>query len=149
MRAVSHDPSHRCSPSHASAWGAGAGEGIRTISASSAKSVVIRGASYLPDRPPAVGGTFRLGREDVTPSMKFAFVIHPTSLEDVVRYEPGAVGKGQPIIEKILDWMPAYAAAHITGVRTPDGRETEGWFVAATFMPEQMLTLPREHVYAK
>jgi predicted amino acid dehydrogenase len=81
--------------------------------------------------------------------MRFAFVIHPTSLEDVVRYEPGAVGKGQPIIEKILDWMPAYAAAHITGVRTPDGRETEGWFVAATFMPEQMLTLPREHVYAK
>ena len=74
--------------------------------------------------------------------MRFAFVIHPTSLEDVVRYEPGAVGKGQPIIEKILDWMPAYAAAHITGVRTPDGRETEGWFVAATFMPEQMLTLP-------
>ena len=81
--------------------------------------------------------------------MKFAFVIHPTSFEDVVRYEPGAVGKGRPIIEKILDWMPAYAAAHITGVRAPDGRETEGWFVAATFMPEQMLALPREHVYAK
>ena len=39
--------------------------------------------------------------------MKFCFVIHPTSLEDVVRYEPGAVGKGRAIIEKILDWMPA------------------------------------------
>lgn len=81
--------------------------------------------------------------------MKFCFVIHPTSLEDVVRYEPGAVGKGRAIIEKILEWMPAYAAAHITGVRTPDGRETEGWFVAATFMPEQMIALPRETVYAK
>jgi predicted amino acid dehydrogenase len=81
--------------------------------------------------------------------MKFCFVIHPTSLEDVVRYEPGAVGKGRPIIEKILDWMPAYAAAHITGVRAPDGRETEGWFVASTFMPEQMLGLDREHVYGK
>jgi len=81
--------------------------------------------------------------------MKFAFVIHPTSLEDVVRYEPGAVGKGRAIIEKILDWMPAYAAAHVTGVRTPDGRATEGWFVAATFMPEQMLALPREHVFEK
>ncbi|MGH7755881.1 MAG: shikimate dehydrogenase, partial [Vulcanimicrobiaceae bacterium] len=80
---------------------------------------------------------------------KFAFVIHPTSLDDVVRYEPGAAGKGRPIIEKIMEWMPAYAAAHITGVRTPDGRETEGWFVAATYMPEQMLTLPREAVYAK
>ncbi len=81
--------------------------------------------------------------------MKFAFVVHPTSLEDVVRYEPGAVGKGRPIIEKIMEWMPAYAAAHVTGVRAPDGRETEGWFVAANYMPEQMLGLPRETVYAK
>ena len=81
--------------------------------------------------------------------MKFAFVIHPTSLEDVVRYEPGAVGKGRPLIEKILEWMPPYVAAHVTGVRAPDGRETEGWFVAANFMPEPMLALPRERVYEK
>lgn len=81
--------------------------------------------------------------------MKFVFVIHPTSLEDVVRYEPGAVGKGRPIIEKIMEWMPAYAAVHVTGVRALDGRETEGWFVAANYMPEQMLGLPRETVYAK
>ena len=81
--------------------------------------------------------------------VKFAFVIHPTSFDDVVRYEPGAVGKGRPLIAKIMEWMPAYAAAHITGVRTPDGRETEGWFVAAPYMPEQMLGLPRETVYEK
>jgi predicted amino acid dehydrogenase len=81
--------------------------------------------------------------------VKFAFVIHPTSLEDVVRYEPGAVGKGRPLIEKIMEWMPAYAAAHVTGVRTPDGRETEGWFIGAPYMPEQMLGLPRETVYRK
>jgi fatty aldehyde-generating acyl-ACP reductase len=81
--------------------------------------------------------------------MKFCFVIHPTSLEDVARYEPGAVGKGRPLIEKIMEWMPAYAAVHVTGVRTPDGRETEGWFVAAPFMPEPMLRLPRETVYEK
>jgi len=78
---------------------------------------------------------------------KFCFVIHPLSFEDVVRYEPGAKGKGQPIIRKILEWMLAYAAAHVTGVRTPDGRETEGWFVAAPLMPEQMLELPRDGVY--
>ncbi len=81
--------------------------------------------------------------------MKFAFIIHPTSLEDVVRYEPGAVGKGRPLIEKIMEWMPAYAAAHITGVRAPDGRGTEGWFIAAPFMPEPMLAMPREVVYEK
>ncbi|MFN2460721.1 MAG: shikimate dehydrogenase [Candidatus Velthaea sp.] len=80
---------------------------------------------------------------------KFCFVIHPLSFDDVVRYEPGAAGKGRPIIAKILEWMPAYAAAHITGVRTPDGRETEGWFVAAPLLPTQMLELPRESVYER
>jgi fatty aldehyde-generating acyl-ACP reductase len=80
---------------------------------------------------------------------KFAFVVHPTSFEDVVRYEPSAAGKGRAIVAKILEWTPAYAAAHITGVRAPDGRETEGWFVAANYMPERMLELPRETVYKK
>jgi predicted amino acid dehydrogenase len=45
--------------------------------------------------------------------------------------------------------MPAYAAAHVTGVRTPDGRETEGWFVAAPLLPAQMLEFPRERVYER
>jgi fatty aldehyde-generating acyl-ACP reductase len=80
---------------------------------------------------------------------KFCFVIHPLSFEDVVRYEPGAAGKGKPIIAKILEWMPAYTAAHVTGIRTPDGRETEGWFVAAPLLPTQMLELPRERVYER
>ena len=79
----------------------------------------------------------------------FCFVIHPLSFEDVVRYEPGAAGKGRPIVSKILEWMPSYCAAHVTGVRTPDGRETEGWFVAAPLLPEQMLDFPREDVYAR
>ena len=78
---------------------------------------------------------------------KFAFVCHPLSLADVERYEPNAKGKGEPLIRKILAWLPAYNAAHVTGVRTPDGRETEGWFVTAPLMPDQMLEMPREHVY--
>jgi fatty aldehyde-generating acyl-ACP reductase len=80
---------------------------------------------------------------------KFCFVIHPVSLDDVARFEPGAKGKGAPIIAKILEWMPEWAAVHVTGVRTPDGRETEGWFVAAPLLPQQMLAFPREEVYAR
>src|SRR5579884_259522 len=80
---------------------------------------------------------------------KFCFVIHPLSFEDVVRYEPGAKGKGKAIIAKILEWMPPWAAAHVTGIRTPDGRETEGWFVAAPLLPQQMLDFPREQVYER
>jgi predicted amino acid dehydrogenase len=80
---------------------------------------------------------------------KFCFVIHPLSVEDVVRYEPGAKGKGDAIIAKIMEWMPPWAAAHVTGIRTPDGRETEGWFVAAPLLPQQMLEFPREAVYER
>ena len=80
---------------------------------------------------------------------KFCFVIHPLSLQDIERYEPGAKGKGEPILRKIMEWMPPYAAVHVTGVRTPDGRETEGWFVAATLLPQQVVDFPREEVYRK
>lgn len=81
--------------------------------------------------------------------MKFCFVVHPLSLDDVARYEPGAAGKGAPIIRKIMEWMPPWAAVHVTGVRAPDGRETEGWFVSAPLLPEQMLDFPREDVYKR
>ena len=80
---------------------------------------------------------------------KFCFVVHPLSLEDVARYEPGAKGKGDAIMRKIMEWMPPWAAVHVTGVRTPDGRETEGWFVAAPLLPEQMIEFPREEVYER
>ena len=80
---------------------------------------------------------------------KFVFVVHPLSLEDVARYEPSAKGKGAPIIRKIMEWMPPWAAVHVTGVRTPDGRETEGWFVSAALLPEQMMEFPREEVYKR
>jgi len=80
---------------------------------------------------------------------RFCFVIHPLSFEDIARYEPGAKGKGEAILRKIMEWMPSYAAVHVTGVRTPDGRETEGWFVAAPLLPQQLVEFPREEVYAR
>lgn len=80
---------------------------------------------------------------------KFCFVVHPLSLDDVARYEPGAKGKGDAIMRKIMEWMPPWAAVHVTGVRAPDGREVEGWFVSASLLPEQMVELPREEVYGR
>jgi fatty aldehyde-generating acyl-ACP reductase len=80
---------------------------------------------------------------------KFCFVIHPLSLEDVARYEPGAKGKGDAIMRKIMEWMPPWAVVHVTGVRAPDGREVEGWFVSAPLLPEQMIEFPREEVYGR
>ena len=80
---------------------------------------------------------------------KFGFLIHPLSYDDVLRYEPKAVGKGMPLIKKILEWMPAYKASHITGVRSLTGEEIEGFFIATPLLPEQWLELPREAAMAR
>lgn len=77
---------------------------------------------------------------------KFAFVVHPLSIEDVTRYEPGAKGKGLPIIKKILEWMPAYKVSDVCGVRSKTGQEICGYFIAVPLLPDQLLELPREEV---
>jgi fatty aldehyde-generating acyl-ACP reductase len=85
----------------------------------------------------------------MTNTPKFCFIVHPLSIEDVERYEPSAKGKGPAIVRKIMEWMPSWAAVHVTGVRAPDGRETEGWFVSAALLADQMLAFPREEVYKR
>ncbi|MDQ2680914.1 MAG: shikimate dehydrogenase [Candidatus Eremiobacteraeota bacterium] len=85
----------------------------------------------------------------MTVAPKFCFVVHPLSLDDIGRYEPGAKGKGAPIVRKIMEWMPPWAAVHVTGVQSPAGSETEGWFVCAPLFPDQMLEFPREEVYKR
>ncbi len=80
---------------------------------------------------------------------RFCFITHPLSRADVERYEPGSAGKGDAIVAKILAWMPTYTAAHLTGIRTPDGRTTEGWFVMLPLLPAQLLALPRDEAYAR
>jgi len=74
---------------------------------------------------------------------KFGFLVHPLSYEDVIRYEPGAVGKGKPLIRKILEWMPAYRVSDIVGVRSITGKEVSGHFIAVPLLPDQWLELPR------
>ena len=80
---------------------------------------------------------------------KFGFLIHPLSWDDVIRYERKAVGKGRPLIKKILEWMPAYKVSHITGVRSLTGEEIEGYFLTVPLLPEQWLELPREDAMAR
>lgn len=80
---------------------------------------------------------------------KFAFIIHPLSLKDVFRYEPAAANKKEALILKILEWMPAYKASHITGIVSAQGVKTEGWFIMCPLLPSQFMSLPRDKVYQK
>ena len=81
---------------------------------------------------------------------KFGFIVHPLSYDDVERYDPGAVGKGRPIIKKILEWIPPYRVSDITGVRSAaTGEEITGHFIGVPIMPESWLELPRADIMAR
>lgn len=77
---------------------------------------------------------------------QFAFLTHPLSMKDVVRYAPKAAGKREPIVLKILEWMPPYDASKIKGVRSTSGTEIKGNFVMVPLMPKQFLNLDRSTV---
>jgi fatty aldehyde-generating acyl-ACP reductase len=77
---------------------------------------------------------------------QFAFLTHPLGMKDVVRYAPKAAGKREPIVLKILEWMPPYKASEIVGVQTPHGKEVHGNFVMVPLMPKQFLSLERSEV---
>lgn len=47
---------------------------------------------------------------------KFAFVIHPLELSDVLRKFNSAKYIPKVVLEKILKLAPAFTASHITGV---------------------------------
>ncbi|MCD5405363.1 MAG: hypothetical protein LRZ91_02555 [Desulfotomaculum sp.] len=48
---------------------------------------------------------------------KFAFVIHPLELSDVLRKFNSAKYTPKVVLEKILKLAPVFTASHITGVR--------------------------------
>lgn len=78
---------------------------------------------------------------------RFAFLIHPLSHQDVVRYAPSAAGKREALVAKILEWMPPYKASDVTGVRSvATGREIVGNFICIPLLPEQFLKLDRTEV---
>ncbi|MCD6309335.1 MAG: shikimate dehydrogenase [Candidatus Eremiobacteraeota bacterium] len=80
---------------------------------------------------------------------KFAFLIHPLDMRDIIRYEPMAANKRSELIRKMVEWMPPHLASHITGIRSITGREIEGYFIVVPFLPDQFISLPQEKVCEK
>lgn len=77
---------------------------------------------------------------------RFAFLTHPLGMKDVVRYAPKACGKREPVVLKILEWMPPFKASDIKGARSVNGVEIEGNFVMVPLMPSQFINLNRADV---
>jgi len=76
---------------------------------------------------------------------KFAFLIHPLDLGDVEKFEPGARGRSEALVKKMLVWMcerPPFVGSQITGIRSKTGRKAEGWFIVVPLLAEQMIEDP-------
>lgn len=81
---------------------------------------------------------------------RFAFLIHPLGMNDVVRYAPKAKGKREALVAKILEWMPPYEASTIRGVRSRGThQEIVGNFITVPMLPRQFLEMDRQWVLDK
>jgi len=69
---------------------------------------------------------------------RFAFVIHPLSIDDVARKFKFARRLPQRWVESGLSLLPPVIVSEITGIRSPHG-ETAGWFVACPLTTRQIL----------
>ncbi|MFZ4814248.1 MAG: shikimate dehydrogenase [Phototrophicaceae bacterium] len=82
----------------------------------------------------------------------FAFIIHPINIKrDVARKYPllgKALSEGQ--IHFFSRFFPPTYISEITGIRSIEtGRELRGWFIAAPYTPQRMMSLPVDEVYNK
>ncbi len=81
---------------------------------------------------------------------KFAFIIHPFSKLDVARKYPIARYLPESWVEAFARTRDPVLMSKVTGIESPTGAKTEGWFIALPLTPHQMIqTLPLEEVYDK
>ncbi len=81
----------------------------------------------------------------------FAFVIHPIDPKRDVERKFPLLGRylSVPLIHFLSRFFPPLYISHITGVRSIQGNQVEGWFVACPFTPDRMISLPEKTVYRK
>ncbi len=80
---------------------------------------------------------------------KFAFIIHPLALDDFTRKYSWAQKLPEQLMKKFTKVLPAFKAAHITGIKSVLGKEIEGYFIACPLTSQQMMTLPVRKVIKK
>ncbi len=80
----------------------------------------------------------------------FAFIIHPiTAKKDIARKFPAANMLPESFLELVLRAMKPVDVSHITGIRSKDGTEAEGWFIGCPLSSKLFMQLPVEVCYRK
>ena len=79
---------------------------------------------------------------------RYAFVMHPLSIDEVCTFEPKAADKPERLVEKMLEWMPPFVIANRLGLVSPHD-EVEGMLICLPLLPQQILGLPADQVLEK
>lgn len=73
---------------------------------------------------------------------RFAFVLHPTSVEQVRRRFPLLGPLPARWIEAAFRLVPPWVGSHITGIESPTGATAEGYFIILPWTPRLLLETP-------
>ncbi len=86
---------------------------------------------------------------------RFAFVIHPLSqqyfanlksLELVSKVAPGRV---MDVVEKAAAYLPPFVYSKVSGIRSPEGVEAEGWLIVVGGTPKEIMSHTPEFTYRR
>lgn len=80
---------------------------------------------------------------------RFAFVIHPLQVEDFARKYSFTRFLPPRWVERLFQRVPPLLVSHITGIRSTQGPEAEGWFIGLPMTPRGMLEADPEFVYRR
>jgi predicted amino acid dehydrogenase len=86
---------------------------------------------------------------------RFAFVIHPLSQKYFDSIKPlGVVSKIAPppvmdLVEKAAAYSPPFVYTRIGGIRSPTGVEAEGWLIAVSGTPKEIMSHAPEFTYRR
>jgi predicted amino acid dehydrogenase len=80
---------------------------------------------------------------------RFAFILHPISARDVARKYTAARFLPDRFVETIMARMSAKNISRITGIESPTGAQTEGWFVGCTLTTRQFIDRPERKTVPK
>lgn len=81
---------------------------------------------------------------------RFAFIIHPIEAKDAAKKYPILRYMPDSLIESFMRRKDPVLMSHVTGIESPTGSKTEGWFIGLPMTPRMMTqTVAIDEVYAK
>lgn len=80
---------------------------------------------------------------------EFAFLVHPMSVEDVAKKYKIASKVSPKMVATVLKRRRPFPLAEINGLRSKNGTEAHGWFVAVPLLPGQFRDLDEDYVVKK